>query len=245
MATASTRARRACASDSTATSARSPTVPSRNEGMIAGFWIWQCDSLADAIDWLKKAPIRWRNRTRNSPDLRRGRLRRGLHAELQAAGRAPPRPALLTADRARLRTWKRGVRDRVQPTLQQNWNPIRGARLVPAGRVQPDPDLRPGRRDPAALAEVRWAVGRDPRPGRSRRLRSLLRAGLMAIPAASATSPPLRSPKMPGFRPVSSRWRSRRTGTRSSRTSATSRSSATRSTRCRPGVAPGIWLYSA
>jgi len=24
--------------------------------LIAGFWIWQCDSLADAIDWLKKAP---------------------------------------------------------------------------------------------------------------------------------------------------------------------------------------------
>ena len=25
--------------------------------LIAGFWIWQCDSLADAIDWLKKAPF--------------------------------------------------------------------------------------------------------------------------------------------------------------------------------------------
>jgi hypothetical protein len=25
--------------------------------LIAGFWIWQCDSLDDAIDWLKKAPF--------------------------------------------------------------------------------------------------------------------------------------------------------------------------------------------
>ena len=25
--------------------------------LIAGFWIWQCDSLADAIEWLKKAPF--------------------------------------------------------------------------------------------------------------------------------------------------------------------------------------------
>jgi hypothetical protein len=25
--------------------------------LIAGFWIWKCDSLGDAIDWLKKAPF--------------------------------------------------------------------------------------------------------------------------------------------------------------------------------------------
>jgi hypothetical protein len=25
--------------------------------LIAGFWIWQCDSMADAIEWLKKAPF--------------------------------------------------------------------------------------------------------------------------------------------------------------------------------------------
>jgi hypothetical protein len=25
--------------------------------LLAGFWIWKCDSLADAIDWLKKAPF--------------------------------------------------------------------------------------------------------------------------------------------------------------------------------------------
>lgn len=25
--------------------------------LIAGFWIWKCDSLAEAIDWLKKAPF--------------------------------------------------------------------------------------------------------------------------------------------------------------------------------------------
>jgi hypothetical protein len=25
--------------------------------LIAGFWIWQCDSLNDAIEWLKRAPF--------------------------------------------------------------------------------------------------------------------------------------------------------------------------------------------
>ena len=25
--------------------------------LIAGFWLWQCDSMADAIEWLKKAPF--------------------------------------------------------------------------------------------------------------------------------------------------------------------------------------------
>jgi hypothetical protein len=25
--------------------------------LIGGFWIWKCDSLAEAIDWLKKAPF--------------------------------------------------------------------------------------------------------------------------------------------------------------------------------------------
>ena len=25
--------------------------------LIAGFWIWECDSLNDAIDWLKRAPF--------------------------------------------------------------------------------------------------------------------------------------------------------------------------------------------
>ena len=25
--------------------------------LIAGFWIWKCDSLNDAIDWLKRAPF--------------------------------------------------------------------------------------------------------------------------------------------------------------------------------------------
>jgi hypothetical protein len=25
--------------------------------LLAGFWIWKCDSLADAVDWLKKAPF--------------------------------------------------------------------------------------------------------------------------------------------------------------------------------------------
>jgi hypothetical protein len=25
--------------------------------LVAGFWIWQCASLQDAIDWLKKAPF--------------------------------------------------------------------------------------------------------------------------------------------------------------------------------------------
>jgi hypothetical protein len=25
--------------------------------LVAGFWIWKCNSLAEAIDWLKKAPF--------------------------------------------------------------------------------------------------------------------------------------------------------------------------------------------
>jgi hypothetical protein len=25
--------------------------------LLAGFWIWKCDSLADAVNWLKKAPF--------------------------------------------------------------------------------------------------------------------------------------------------------------------------------------------
>ena len=25
--------------------------------LVAGFWLWKCDSLQDAIDWLKKAPF--------------------------------------------------------------------------------------------------------------------------------------------------------------------------------------------
>jgi hypothetical protein len=25
--------------------------------LVAGFWLWKCDSLADAIEWLKRAPF--------------------------------------------------------------------------------------------------------------------------------------------------------------------------------------------
>jgi hypothetical protein len=25
--------------------------------LVAGFWIWKCDSLADAVNWLKRAPF--------------------------------------------------------------------------------------------------------------------------------------------------------------------------------------------
>lgn len=30
---------------------------SETKELIAGFWIWECDSMEDAVEWLKKAPF--------------------------------------------------------------------------------------------------------------------------------------------------------------------------------------------
>ena len=93
-----TRARRARVSDSDGDKRTVTDGPfAETKELIAGFWIWQCDSMDDAIEWIKKAPFDGGTEHRNPPDLRRGRLRRGLHARAAGAGRAPPRPALLTA----------------------------------------------------------------------------------------------------------------------------------------------------
>jgi hypothetical protein len=58
--------------------------------LIAGFWLWQVNSLEEAIEWLKRAPFRghWR---RDSPGVRGGGLRRRVHARTQGAGGAPAR----------------------------------------------------------------------------------------------------------------------------------------------------------
>lgn len=30
---------------------------SETKELVAGFWIWECDSMEDAVEWLKKAPF--------------------------------------------------------------------------------------------------------------------------------------------------------------------------------------------
>lgn len=30
---------------------------SESKEIVAGFWIWECDSMEDAVEWLKKAPF--------------------------------------------------------------------------------------------------------------------------------------------------------------------------------------------
>ena len=62
--------------------------------LIAGFWILQAGSLAEAIEWVKKAPMP-PGRAGDPPGLRAGGLRRGSDAPDPGAGRAPP-----AADRA-------------------------------------------------------------------------------------------------------------------------------------------------
>ncbi len=50
--------------------------------LVAGFWIWQCASLQEAIDWAKRCPnpMPRPTRNRNPPHLRGRGLRRGVHA---------------------------------------------------------------------------------------------------------------------------------------------------------------------
>ena len=53
--------------------------------LIAGFWLWQVKSLDEAIEWLKRAPFD-EDRGRDSPGVRSGGFRRGVHARAARAG---------------------------------------------------------------------------------------------------------------------------------------------------------------
>jgi hypothetical protein len=47
--------------------------------LIAGFWIWQVKSMEEAVDWLKRGPIR-SDRGRDSSGVRGRRFRCRVHA---------------------------------------------------------------------------------------------------------------------------------------------------------------------
>ena len=57
--------------------------------LIAGFWLWQVRSMDEAVEWLKRSPVRRRDRDRNSPGIRAGRLRRRTDSRTQRAGESP------------------------------------------------------------------------------------------------------------------------------------------------------------
>ena len=55
--------------------------------LVAGFWIWQVKSIAEAIDWLKQAPFENGEEVGNPPGIRVGRFRRSVHGRIARAGR--------------------------------------------------------------------------------------------------------------------------------------------------------------
>ena len=60
--------------------------------LIAGFWLWKVTSMAEAVEWLKRAPFDGGAELENSPGIRDGGLRQGVHARAAGAGRASSRP---------------------------------------------------------------------------------------------------------------------------------------------------------
>ena len=65
--------------------------------LIAGYWIWQVKSMEEAVEWLKRAPVRRRRRGRDSPYVRAPRTSAtGLTPELRE------REERLRAEQARL-----------------------------------------------------------------------------------------------------------------------------------------------
>jgi hypothetical protein len=59
--------------------------------LIAGFWIWKCRSMQEAIDWSSAARIPCRARSRRSRSARCSsrRFRRRIHARTARAGGPP------------------------------------------------------------------------------------------------------------------------------------------------------------
>jgi len=67
--------------------------------LIAGFWLWQVKSLAEAIEWLKRAPFEDGLRGRDSPGIRgggfRSRARGGVQEQEERLPRAGGQEALV------------------------------------------------------------------------------------------------------------------------------------------------------
>ena len=61
--------------------------------LIAGYWMWQVQSMEEAVEWVKRCPnpMHGRIRDRDPPGVRGRGFRRGVHARAARAGRASPR----------------------------------------------------------------------------------------------------------------------------------------------------------
>ena len=61
--------------------------------LVAGFWIWKCKSLQEAIEWVKRCPNPCRAKRRRSRFARcsKPRTSASLHARTSRARRAAPR----------------------------------------------------------------------------------------------------------------------------------------------------------
>ena len=61
--------------------------------LVAGFWIWQCASMQEAIDWVKRCPnpMPGESEIEIRQVFEAERLRRGVHAGVARAGRAAAR----------------------------------------------------------------------------------------------------------------------------------------------------------
>ena len=59
---------------------------SETKELVAGFWLWKCDSLQEAIEWVKtlsQSHARRRVRDRDSTGIRSGGFRPRAHPELR------------------------------------------------------------------------------------------------------------------------------------------------------------------
>ena len=76
--------------------------------LIAGFWIWQCDSLADAIDWLKRPHSMAEPNSKFARSSRRPTSARPSRPSFRSRKIASA-PSSPHCSRSMLRSWKRGV----------------------------------------------------------------------------------------------------------------------------------------